>query len=109
MSDAKKLRRGESDPTSDRAEDTASEDPHLAVTDSTYFPTSMARMFGFLPHPRGLLRTRTESTAVSPRRNRRDPHYVENLFFPENILFEAADWVNTPLQADREGYDVIFA
>ncbi|KWU44580.1 S-adenosyl-L-methionine-dependent methyltransferase, partial [Rhodotorula sp. JG-1b] len=81
----------------------------LTVEDSAYFPTSLARMFGFLPHPRGLVRSYTESNAVSPRRNRRDANYVEHLFFPENIVFETADWVNTPLQADRDGYDVIFA
>lgn len=81
----------------------------LTVEDTAYFPTSMARMYGYLPHPRGLVRTYTEPTATSPGRNRRSQDLVENVFFPENIVFETADWVNTPLQADREGYDVIFA
>lgn len=90
-------------------EDPSDSSADLTVEDSAYFPSSLARMFGFLPHPRGLVRSYTESTAVSPRRNRRDANYVEHLFFPENIVFETADWVNTPLQADRDGYDVIFA
>lgn len=106
IEDAKRLRRGEA---TSMAEDPSDSGADLTVEDSTYFPASLARMFGFLPHPRGLVRSYTESTAVSPRRNRRDPNYVEHLFFPENIVFETADWVNTPLQADRDGYDVIFA
>jgi 7SK snRNA methylphosphate capping enzyme len=104
--DAKRLRRGEA---TSMAEDPFESAADLTVEDSAYFPTSMARMFGFLPHPRGLVRSYTESNAVSPRRSRRDPNYIEHLFFPENIVFETADWVNTPLQADREGYDIIFA
>lgn len=104
--DAKRLRRGEA---TSIAEDPSESATDLTVEDSAYFPTSLARMFGFLPHPRGLVRSYTESNAVSPRRNRRDANYVEHLFFPENIVFETADWVNTPLQADRDGYDVIFA
>ncbi|GAA5984757.1 hypothetical protein JCM10908_003490 [Rhodotorula pacifica] len=107
--DAASLRRnGEKDSMQDhrRGEEAGAD---LTVEDTAYFPTSMARMYGYLPHPRGLVRTYTEPTATSPRRNRRSQDLVENVFFPENIVFETADWVNTPLQADREGYDVIFA
>ncbi|POY74705.1 hypothetical protein BMF94_2180 [Rhodotorula taiwanensis] len=116
VAEARKLRRhhgeqngdeDEGDPRSGfKAEEQQSEE-----IDCDYFPTSMARMFGFLPHPRGLVREYVEQDATSPRRaGRQNQHaVVEIRHFPENIAFETADWVNTPIPADREGYDVIFA
>ncbi|GAA5879650.1 hypothetical protein JCM1840_000601 [Sporobolomyces johnsonii] len=96
--------------------------PPLSSTDPTspflptsahYFPTSMSRMFGYLPHPKHLLthyvdQPEIETTGVL-RRGKRKVMPLEVKAFPENMRVVHADWVNQEIDADREGYDVIIA
>ncbi|KAF7798896.1 hypothetical protein EIP86_010124 [Pleurotus ostreatoroseus] len=53
-----------------------------------YFPASCEHMFGPLPIP---------SSGSSPDT------------FPHNVVFRTADWVNTEIVEDVEGYDVVLA
>ncbi|BGP43040.1 hypothetical protein JCM10449v2_007055 [Rhodotorula kratochvilovae] len=83
---------------------------------SSYFPSSLARMFGFLPSPRsapGLLTTfhpqAEVETAGVLRRGKRKVMPREVRAFPENVRFVCADWVNDEIPDDREGYEVIVA
>ena len=52
-----------------------------------YFPSSCEHMFGPLPVP-----TKKDVSK-----------------FPHNVVFHAADWVNSTIPEDAEGYDVIVA
>lgn len=52
-----------------------------------YFPSSCEHMFGPLPVP--------------PRKDATK--------FPHNVVFHAADWVNSTIPEDAEGYDVVVA
>lgn len=56
-----------------------------------YFPASCEHMFGALPIP-----------AVAP-------HDKAANVFPHNVAFRAADWVNSGIPDDAEGYDVVIA
>lgn len=56
---------------------------------SDYFPISCEHMFGPLPIP--------------PSQNR-GAHV-----FPHNILFRMADWTETEIPEDADGYDVVIA
>ncbi|GJN93268.1 hypothetical protein Rhopal_006315-T1 [Rhodotorula paludigena] len=78
-----------------------------------YFPSSLARMFGPLPAPKHLLTTyhdppETETHGVV-RKGKRKAVPKEVRAFPENIRIVQADWVNSEIESDREGYDVIVA
>lgn len=53
-----------------------------------HFPASCEHMFGPLPVP-----------AQSTKQNE----------FPHNVTFRAADWVNTEIAENTEGYDVVVA
>lgn len=52
-----------------------------------YFPSSCEHMFGALPIP-----TKKDSD-----------------MFPHNVTFHTADWVNSEIAEDAEGYDVVVA
>jgi 7SK snRNA methylphosphate capping enzyme len=52
-----------------------------------YFPSSCEHIFGPLPIP---LKTNPD-------------------VFPHNVVFHTADWVNTEIAEDAEGYDVVVA
>lgn len=56
-----------------------------------YFPASCEHMFGALPIP-----------AAAPHEKAADA-------FPHNVAFRAADWVNSEVPDDAEGYDVVIA
>ncbi|EIW61473.1 Bin3-domain-containing protein [Trametes versicolor FP-101664 SS1] len=56
-----------------------------------YFPASCEHMFGALPIP-----------AAAPHEKAAD-------VFPHNVAFRAADWVNSGIPDDAEGYDVVIA
>lgn len=56
-----------------------------------YFPASCEHMFGALPIPAGA------------------PHEKAADTFPHNVAFRAADWVNSGIPDDAEGYDVVIA
>ncbi|TNY22638.1 Bicoid-interacting protein 3-domain-containing protein [Rhodotorula diobovata] len=78
-----------------------------------HFPLSLPRMFGFLPHPRGLVtmyhpQSDIETVGVL-RRGKRRVMPIEVRAFPDNVRFVHADWVNEEIPDDREGYDVILA
>ena len=55
--------------------------------EADYFPSSCEHMFGPLPVP-----SRKDATK-----------------FPHNVVFHAADWVNSTIPEDAEGYDVVVA
>ncbi|KAI0637976.1 Bicoid-interacting protein 3-domain-containing protein [Trametes polyzona] len=56
-----------------------------------YFPASCEHMFGPLPIPAAA------------------PHGKEADVFPHNVVFRTADWVNTEIPDDAEGYQVVVA
>lgn len=56
-----------------------------------YFPASCEHMFGALPIPAAA------------------PHEKAAEAFPHNVVFRAADWVNSGIPDDAEGYDVVIA
>lgn len=59
----------------------------LSVLEPDYFPSSCEHMFGPLPIP-----SKKNSDV-----------------FPHNVVFHTADWVNTEIVEDAEGYDVVVA
>ncbi|KAH9850001.1 Bin3-domain-containing protein [Lenzites betulinus] len=69
------------------------DDDHEATLEVVpeYFPASCEHMFGPLPIPAAASQEKAGEA------------------FPHNVTFRAADWVNTDIPDDNEGYDVVFA
>ena len=64
---------------------------HDSAGPADYFPASFEHMFGPLPIP-----------DVSVHGNAAE-------VFPHNVSFRAADWVQSEIPEDAEGYDVVIA
>ncbi|GAA6060185.1 hypothetical protein JCM10212_005186 [Sporobolomyces blumeae] len=103
--------------------DALANDPFVS-DDSFYFPSSLGRMYGYLPNPRGLLTRHIEVPASSvskgsKKKKRKSTSGVEASAvetvpdevkaFPENVKIVTADWVHEPIEQGREQYDVIVA
>ncbi|GBE80025.1 Probable RNA methyltransferase [Sparassis crispa] len=75
-----------------RRESVASDDESTSTgrAQADYFPLSCEHMFGPLP----ILSTCKSGDSTN---------------FPHNVAFRAADWVNSEIPEDKEGYDVILA
>ncbi|KZT72541.1 Bin3-domain-containing protein [Daedalea quercina L-15889] len=67
-------------------------DRELDPPQADYFPAAFEHMFGPLPIP-------PVNCTGGPGRED----------FPHNVTFRAADWVNTDILEDKEGYDVVLA
>ncbi|GAA5883184.1 hypothetical protein JCM16303_006133 [Sporobolomyces ruberrimus] len=90
-------------------------------SDPLYFPSSLGRMFGYLPPPRGLLSYHVQPTTTTSegdkkgkssgkgKKQQRKEWPFEVKSFPENVKLVTADWVQEEIESDREGYDVIIA